>query len=179
MVNPKLSRIAQARLHQTIMSAAPTPTLNPPCSTMWSAEKPTPERNMRGCTRRICWTKHCRGTSSLRRRGECCRAERSSVHAWCRQGRAEQRRGVRIRNSHVRRPRSGQVCEFPSRTEQRKAPRSGPDFGSPFFGLLFFGEAKKSESATGPKPGVSHQAGWQTATKTQSAPDCCKAHIPA
>src|SRR5690606_30675244 len=27
-------------------------------------------------------------------------------------GRAEQRSGVGIRNSHVRRPRSGQVCEF-------------------------------------------------------------------
>src|SRR5690606_28573501 len=54
---------------------------------------------------------------------------------------------------HVRRPRSGQVCEFPPRREQRKEPRSGPDFGSPFFGLRFFGEAKKGRSAAGPRPG--------------------------
>jgi hypothetical protein len=50
---------------------------------------------------------------------------------------------VGIRNSHVRRPRSGQVCEFPPRTEQRKEPRSGPDFGSPFLWVLSFGEAKE------------------------------------
>ena len=69
-------------------------------------------------------------------------------------GRAEQRRGAGIRNSHVRRTRSGQVCEFPPRREQRKEPRSGPDFGSPFFWVLFFGEAKKSASAAGPRPGT-------------------------
>jgi len=68
-------------------------------------------------------------------------------------GRAEQRRGVGIRNSHVRRPRSGQVGEFPPRREQRKEARRAPDFGSPFFWLLFFGEAKKSSSAAGPRPG--------------------------
>ena len=65
-----------------------------------------------------------------------------------------ERSGVGIRNSHVRRPRSGQVCEFPPRREQRKEPRSGPDFGSPFFWVLFFGEAKKSTSAAGPRPGL-------------------------
>jgi hypothetical protein len=74
-----------------------------------------------------------------------------------RQGRAEQRRGAGIRNLHVRRPRSGQVCEFPPRPEQRKAPRSGPVFGSPFFCLLFFGEAKKSEAPAGAKPGTLQQ----------------------
>src|SRR5690606_35707436 len=68
-------------------------------------------------------------------------------------GRAEQRRGVGIRNSHVRRPRSGQVCEFPPRREQRKEPRSGPDFGSPFFCLLFLGETKKRRSPAGARPG--------------------------
>ena len=77
--------------------------------------------------------------------------------ALCRQGRAEQRRGAGIRHSRVRRPRSGQVCECPPRTEQRKEPRSGPGFGSPFFCLLFFGEAKKSESAAGPRPGLQRQ----------------------
>ncbi|MBA4264871.1 MAG: hypothetical protein C0453_07315 [Comamonadaceae bacterium] len=68
-------------------------------------------------------------------------------------GRAEQRSGVGIRNSNVRRPRSGQVCEFPPRREQRKVPRRGLDFGSPFFALRFFGEAKKRRSAAGPRPG--------------------------
>jgi hypothetical protein len=68
-------------------------------------------------------------------------------------GRAEQRSGVGIRNSHVRRPRSGQVCEFPPRREQRKEARRAPDFGSPFFGLRFFGETKKGRSAAGPRPG--------------------------
>src|SRR5690606_29542790 len=68
-------------------------------------------------------------------------------------GRAEQRSGVGIRNSHVRRPRSGQVCEFPPRREQRKEARRAPDFGSPFFWARFFGEAKKSASAAGPRPG--------------------------
>src|SRR5690606_11807220 len=68
-------------------------------------------------------------------------------------GRAEQRSGVGIRNSHVRRPRSGQVCEFPPRREQRKEPRSGPDFGSPFFCLLFLGETKKRRSPAGARPG--------------------------
>jgi hypothetical protein len=42
----------------------------------------------------------------------------------------------------------------PAGCEQRKEPRSGPDVGSPFFCLLFFGEAKKSEAAAGPRPGL-------------------------
>src|SRR5690606_41839862 len=72
-------------------------------------------------------------------------------------GRAEQRSGVGIRNSHVRRPRSGQVCEFPPRREQRKEPRSGPDFGSPFLWVLSFGEAKESTSPAGARPGQATQ----------------------
>jgi len=42
----------------------------------------------------------------------------------------------------------------PAQREQRREPRRGTVFGSPFFCLLFFGEAKKSESAAGPKPGL-------------------------
>jgi hypothetical protein len=71
-----------------------------------------------------------------------------------RQGRAEQRRGAGIRNSHVRRPRSGQVCEFPPCPEQRKKARRAPVFGSPFLCLLSFGEAKESKASAGAKPGT-------------------------
>jgi hypothetical protein len=81
--------------------------------------------------------------------------EGQSNPACRRQGRAEQRRGVGIRNSHVRRPRSGQVCEFPPRSEQRKEARRAPVFGSPFLCSLSFGEAKESEAPAGAKPGTS------------------------
>jgi len=42
----------------------------------------------------------------------------------------------------------------PATREQRKEARRATVSGSPFFCLLFFGEAKKSESASGPKPGI-------------------------
>ena len=61
------------------------------------------------------------------------------------------------RAAHVRRPRSGQVCADPARTEQRSVPeakrRDGAS-GSPFLCLLSFGEAKESESPAGAKPGM-------------------------
>ena len=50
------------------------------------------------------------------------------------------------------------VCPFASSPDpdcpvgQRREPRSGPDFGSPFLGLLSFGEAKESGSAAGTNP---------------------------
>ena len=58
---------------------------------------------------------------------------------------AEQRRNGRIKISDVRRLRSRQVSEISVRSEQRKLPgaqRRDPDCGSPFFWVLFFGEAK-------------------------------------
>ena len=61
-------------------------------------------------------------------------------------GRAEQRRMGRIKILDVRRPRSGLVSKISAPSEQRKESRSDPDFGSPFFSLGFFGEAKKSMS---------------------------------
>jgi len=60
------------------------------------------------------------------------------------------------RAAHVRRPRSGQVCADPAQTEQRSVPeaqRRDSAFGSPFFWVLFFGEAKKSASPAGARPG--------------------------
>ncbi|UUZ62266.1 hypothetical protein LP417_18890 [Polaromonas sp. P1-6] len=48
----------------------------------------------------------------------------------------------RIKISDVRRLRSRLVSEISGPAEQRKEPRSGPDFGSPFVWLLYFGEAK-------------------------------------
>ena len=44
----------------------------------------------------------------------------------------------------------------PAQTEQRSEPSrsDGEAFGSPFFCLLFFGEAKKSESPAGARPGL-------------------------
>ena len=42
----------------------------------------------------------------------------------------------------VRRRRSRLVSKISGPFEQRKGPRSGPDCGSPFFWVLFFGEAK-------------------------------------
>jgi len=50
------------------------------------------------------------------------------------------------------------LAEFerhPAQTEQRSepAPRAGDAFGSPFFWVLFFGEAKKSASPAGARPG--------------------------
>ena len=49
----------------------------------------------------------------------------------------------------VRRLRSRQVSKISVCSEHRKAPgakRRDPDCGSPFFGLPYFGEAKKGES---------------------------------
>ena len=67
-------------------------------------------------------------------------------------GRAEQRRSARKKGRACLSRR--RVCAHPGRSEQRKEPRRGPDFGSPFFWVLFFGEAKKSASAAGPRPGT-------------------------
>jgi hypothetical protein len=61
-------------------------------------------------------------------------------------GRAEQRRLGQIKILDVRRLRSRLVSKISAPAEQRKEPRRGPDFGSPFFSLGFFGEAKKSRS---------------------------------
>ena len=64
------------------------------------------------------------------------------------------------RAAHVRRPRSGQVCADPARTEQRSVPeakRRDSASGSPFLCLLSFGEAKESESPAGARPGQAIQ----------------------
>jgi hypothetical protein len=65
-----------------------------------------------------------------------------------RPGWAEQRRRGRIKILDVRRPRSGLVSKISGHFEQRRLPeakRRDPDSGSPFFWLLFFGEAKKRD----------------------------------
>ena len=65
------------------------------------------------------------------------------------QGRADQ--GARMFEP------AGRVCAHPARHEQRSVPvaqRRDDASGSPFFCLLFFGEAKKSESAAGARPGL-------------------------
>ncbi len=41
-----------------------------------------------------------------------------------------------------------------ARCEQRKVPRRGPDFGSPFLWYLSFGEAKERYSPAGARPGL-------------------------
>ena len=54
----------------------------------------------------------------------------------------------------------GRVSARPARREQRSVPvaqRRDDASGSPFFCLLFFGEAKKSESAAGSRPGQQAQ----------------------
>jgi len=65
-----------------------------------------------------------------------------------------------MRAAHVRRPRSGQVCADPARTEQRSVPaakRRDSAFGPPFLCLLSFGEAKESEAPAGARPGQTTQ----------------------
>ena len=65
------------------------------------------------------------------------------------QGRADQ--GARMSEP------KGRVCAHPARREQRSVPvaqRRDDASGSPFFCLLFFGDAKKSESAAGARPGL-------------------------
>jgi N-carbamoyl-L-amino-acid hydrolase len=60
----------------------------------------------------------------------------------------------------------------PAGCEQRKEPRSGPDVGSPSLCLLSLGEARESESAAGPTPGlprnptISEEHQMTTATAT-------------
>ncbi len=62
--------------------------------------------------------------------------------------------GAGLKNLDVRRPRCGQVSKFSGSFNFFKEPRSGPDCGSPFFSLGFFGEAKKSKSPAGASPGM-------------------------
>jgi hypothetical protein len=57
--------------------------------------------------------------------------------------------GDGLKNLDVRRLRSRLVSRFSGSFGFFKEPRSGPDCGSPFFWLLFFGEAKKSDSPPG------------------------------
>ena len=57
------------------------------------------------------------------------------------------------KNLDVRRRRSRLVSRFSGSFSFFKDPRSGPDCGSPFFSLGFFGEAKKSKSPAGASPG--------------------------
>jgi hypothetical protein len=56
---------------------------------------------------------------------------------------------------------AGRVCGTPALREQRRLPRcAAPGSqtpGSPFFCLLFFGEAKKSEAPAGAQPGLPHK----------------------
>ena len=59
-----------------------------------------------------------------------------------------------LKNLDVRRRRSRLVSKFSGSFRFLKEPRSGPDCGSPFFSLGFFGEAKKSKSPAGASPGM-------------------------
>jgi hypothetical protein len=64
------------------------------------------------------------------------------------QGRAE-------KGAHMFEP-AGRVCADPARAEQRSVPvaqRRADESGSPFFWVLCFGEAKKSTSPAGARPG--------------------------
>ena len=52
-------------------------------------------------------------------------------------------------------PKTGRVSAHPARIEQRSVPaQPGDESGSPFFWVLFFGEAKKSTSPAGARPGL-------------------------
>ena len=62
--------------------------------------------------------------------------------------------GDGLKNLDVRRRRSRLVSRFSGSFSFFKEPRSGPDCGSPFFSLGFFGEAKKSKSPAGASPGM-------------------------
>jgi hypothetical protein len=61
--------------------------------------------------------------------------------------------GDGLKNLDVRRQRSWLVSRFSGSFNFFKEPQSGPDCGSPFFSLGFFGEAKKSKSPAGASPG--------------------------
>ncbi|MGB4117476.1 MAG: hypothetical protein WBK51_13125, partial [Polaromonas sp.] len=61
--------------------------------------------------------------------------------------------GDGLKNLDVRRLRSRLVSRFSGSFSFFKEPRSGPDCGSPFFSLGFFGEEKKSKSPAGASPG--------------------------
>jgi hypothetical protein len=62
--------------------------------------------------------------------------------------------GDGLKNLYVRRQRSWLVSRFSGSFSFFKEPQSGPDCGSPFFSLGFFGEAKKSKSPAGASPGM-------------------------
>ena len=62
--------------------------------------------------------------------------------------------GDGLKNLDVRRRQSRQVSKFSGSHHFFKEPQSGPDCGSPFFSLGFFGEAKKSKSPAGARPGM-------------------------
>ena len=66
----------------------------------------------------------------------------------------EKKAGVGLKNLDVRRLRSRLVSKFSGTFNFFKEPQSGPDCGSPFFSLGFFGEAKKSKSPAGASPGM-------------------------
>ena len=62
--------------------------------------------------------------------------------------------GDGLKNLDGRRQRSWLVSRFSGSFSFFKEPRSGPDCGSLFFSLGFFGEAKKSKSPAGASPGT-------------------------
>jgi hypothetical protein len=70
-----------------------------------------------------------------------------------RSGRAEQRRGEGIRKARCLSEASLRLS--PSTRAAQGTGKAGPDCGSPFFWVLFFGEAKKSASPAGARPGFS------------------------
>ena len=57
--------------------------------------------------------------------------------------------GDGLKNLDVRRRRSRQVSKFSVSCRYFKEPQSGPDCGSPFLWLLYFGEAKESDELPG------------------------------
>ncbi len=59
--------------------------------------------------------------------------------------------------SERRAQRKASSTAHPATAPTQVFPEGAADGGSPFFGLLFFGEAKKSESAAGPRPGLRPQ----------------------
>ena len=85
----------------------------------------------------------------------------------------EKAEGDGLKNLDVRLQRSWLVSRFSGSFSFFKEPQSGPDCGSPFFSLGFFGEAKKSKSPAGASPGS-----YARQTAINSGAACARIYWP-